>query len=272
MKPKFASTIDKPESNHDSIWQNESGFTIIELLAVTVLLALMSTILYSSLSAVLNGRELVSARKKVMLTAEHIFSQLSSDLAARESITLDESSTQNSTQNTTQNSTNANPTLASGFSGFGVRKFMSCEDSTISNASADTLNFVTHSFPITVVSEVRNFGLIEVLYKLEELPRDLVDSDQEVPTFRLLRQETPAAVSEKKTREYHQATNILADSITEFNLRFRINGKWSDKWSATGGRAFPEAIEISVGILDEEQNPHLFRTAIAISKRPQGPS
>ena len=241
---------------------NDSGFTIIELLAVTVLLALMSTILYSSLSAVLNGRELVSARKKVMLTAEHIFSQLGSDLAAREAITLDESST--------QNSTNTNPTLASGFSGFGVRKFMSAEDATKSEAAADTLKFVTHSFPITVVSKVRNFGLIEVLYKLEELPRDLEKPNQDTPTFRLLRQEIPAAVLEKKTREYHQATHILADSIIDFNLRFLIQGKWSDKWSASGGRAYPEAIEITLGILDEEQNPHRFRTAIAVSKQPQG--
>lgn len=87
--------------------------------------------------------------------------------------------------------------------------------------------------------------------------------------FRLIREVRPAAVSDKNTRKAHINNHILADTITDFNLRFLLNGKWVDEWSGSSGRAFPEAVELSLGLVDEEESIHRFRSAIAVSKRQQ---
>lgn len=231
----------------------EEAFTIIELLTVAVLLAMLSAILYSSLTAVLNGRELVTAKREVTLVAEHIFSQLTTDLTARESIPLERDDTPQAG--------------GSAFRGFGVKRYMASKNASKQNAAADSLVFVTHSFPISVVSQAQNFGMVEVQYRIEELPRELQLEQETTTRFRLLREERPAAVSEKKTREEHRVVTILSDSIVDFNLRYLLNEKWQDEWSGTSGRAFPEAIEITLGLIDSEQVEHRFRTAVAISKR-----
>lgn len=126
---------------------------------------MLSAILYSSITAVLNGRELVNAQKQVTLTAEHIFSQLSTDLVARESIALEQEKKAGATS---AQAPTPNPT--GGFAGFAVRKFLESKNQKKQNANADSIRFATHSFPITVVSEVRTFGIVEVFYHLEELP------------------------------------------------------------------------------------------------------
>lgn len=239
--------------------KEESGFTLIELLAVTVLLVILATILYSSITAVLNGRELVSAQKNITLTAEHIFSQLSSDLVARETIPLEK-------EKPGQSTTTSTPTPTSGFAGFGVRRYMAAKNEKKQSANFDSLRFVTHSLPVTVVSEARNFGLVEVLYRLEEIPRELQLRDS-TTRFRLLRQEVPAAVQDSNIRKLHQNTSILADTIIDFNLRYLLQGNWTDQWTGNTGRAFPEAVEVTLGLIDSEGSTHRFRTAIALAKQ-----
>lgn len=236
---------------------DESGFTIIELLTVSVLLALLATILYSSITAVLNGREVVSAQRQVTLVAQFVLDTLGRDLVAREAIPLEVNDPSQST-----------PQGGSTFAGFGQRKFLLAENASDNEQATDSLRLVTQSQSSSILREKRNFGMLEVHYRLEKPPRDSVRIGS-LRSYRLLREEVPAAVSEAKTRQAKRLTQVLADNITEFNLRYMLDGKWQDEWGAGAARAFPEAIEITLAFVDENETEHRYRTAIAVSKRVQ---
>jgi prepilin-type N-terminal cleavage/methylation domain-containing protein len=247
-------------SDRSILREAESGFTLIELLAVAVLLSILSAILYGSITAVLSGRELVTAQRQIALSAQQILDQFSKDLVSREAIPLEKEKNGSSQQGSQE------PTPQSGFSGFGVRRYFESTNQSKSEQPTDSLRLVTQGVPNAVLSERRNFGVIEVAYRIEELPRNQRGIGTST-RYRLIREETPAAVSDQKTREAQRVSTVMADFVTGFNLRFLLNGKWQDEWTGSTGRAFPEVVELSLTLIDENDTTHLFRTAVAVAKR-----
>ena len=232
---------------------NQNGFTLIELVVVSVLLAIMATILYGSITGIMGGRDAIKSQRQTGTLAQFVLERMSRDLISRELIPLTNQEGA-STPNT-------------GFRGFGAQKYFEGTNASKDEANADSIRFVTNNVPQVTSSTVPNFGLIEVSYRLEK-PKDR-DADERAPRYVLIRDEKPAEISEQNKELLEKRTRSLplADNVAGLNFRYLLNGEWQESWQ-NAQRPLPEAIEITLELLDELGDTQKFRTAIFVSKQP----
>ena len=230
---------------------SESGFTLVELLVVTLLLSVMAAILYGSITGIMRGRKAVEGIRHASLVAEYVLEQFTKDLTSRELVALSSNAGSGETQ--------------SGFRGFNTSAYMIGENIKESEQDADILKLVTRGTPFAAIGGQPNYGLIELEYRLEQSDEE----DREIGaknTYQLVRDERPASNTDKKLIEARTRVVPIASGVRAINFRYLRDGTWQDEWK-TSSIPFPEAIEISLTLLVDNEHEETFRTAVAISKR-----
>jgi len=232
---------------------SEKGFTIVELLVVSLMLALLSGILYGTISGILRGRSIVLGEESTARTAQYVLERMSRELTGRVALPLDD-------------------TRGSSGGRGSTPKYLRASKSSSSSEGTDRLRFISSNAAQTSFRSIQNFGLVEVEYRLQ----DPVSSDADLPIDEddekfasedkvLVREESPADVDEEKTRDARTLVFPLAERVRGLQFRFFKDGTWADTWEPKRA-SLPQAIEITLKLRGSEESIDTYRTAVAISR------
>ena len=136
-------------------FKSEKGFTMLELIVVSALLALMSAILYGTLNGIMRGQSLVSSGRTDYRVARYVFNRLGTELSSRmaEPLAADKNASSSGT-----------PFRAS------RRAYMFGQNKQSGSADTDSLRFVSAGAAQQIVGGGGNHGLVEIEYRLEKDP------------------------------------------------------------------------------------------------------
>ncbi len=236
----------------DSTTNTETGFTLVELLVVSLMLALLSGILYGTISGILRGRSIILGEESTARSAQYVLERMTRELTARVAVPL---SDPEGSSNTSQ------------------RQYIRASKSTSSSEGVDRIRFVSSNAGQQSFNDVQNFGLLEVEYRLAD-PQRGEDYEELEPEERqlaaddkvLLREESPADVERDETIKARDLVFPMAEKVRGLQFRFFKDGKWSDIWQPNRA-ALPEAIEITLQLRSDGENIDTYRTAIALSRQ-----
>ncbi|MFN8389567.1 MAG: type II secretion system protein GspJ [Bdellovibrionota bacterium] len=237
------------------------GLTLIELVVVAALLALLSALLWGTLSGIIRARDVSDATRTADVTAHYIFSRISNELAGRSFVPL----------NTVKDDDSSAAGSSSGAPQIGAApSYLLGTDEQGGERDLDKIRFVSSNAAQPFVGGQSNHGLVEVEYHLAENP----DEDASAPPasgkkpMTLVRVETPAAVTTKELIQSRRIILPLAENIVSLNFRYLRNGTWQKDWKETNP-PLPEAVEVTLGVLAEGDKVETYRTAVAITSKPK---
>ena len=222
--------------------KNEAGFTFVEVLVVTMLLAVLSFIIFGSLDGIIRGREALQSRSTSTNVARTVLERMSREISNR---TLEPLAQGEQAEGSTR-------------ARFGRRELLAGEN----KEDRDIIRFTSSGTAQAAYGAFTNHGIVQIEYRLEEDPKG-----EEEDVYLLIREEYPVGVEDEETRTQGRVVFPLADNITQLNFRYLENAIWKDSWSAV---ALPEAVEITLKVKAENGLEMPFRTAIFVNKRRQG--
>ena len=240
---------------------------------VTVLLALLSAILYSVISGILRSRDISRSIVGVDRTAHVILTRLTTELSGR-SLMIPVRS-KDGGGSSLEEDPSPSPTPGGAFAISGSAQYFLGRDARDGEYDRDSLRFVTHSGGLAPTGTYANYGPLEIQYRLELDPElDGEESDRTMErgfadsstSLTLVREEFPAAVTDEEVLKQRRFATPIAEGILSLNFRYQRDGKWLDGWRDQSP-PLPEAIEITIGLKAEGEKVEYFRTAIAISPR-----
>ena len=238
----------------------DTGFTLVELLIVSVLLALLSSILYATLGGIMRSRSLVDSERDSTVAAQRILSRMSRELNARVRTPLRQKDDAGGEAPATSTPTG---------SSFGGRRVLYLEGTNAkkSERNADTIRFASASATQLLYGSLANQGAAEIEYRLEELPKNIRPETPEdgLQSLALVREEIPVEVREKETLDARRVIFPLAENVVGLNFRYLNEGKWQKDWNQ--GNQLPEAVEITLQLRGKEKEIEMFRTAIMLRRR-----
>lgn len=224
----------------------EAGFTLVELLMVTVLLSIMVGVIYGTLGGIFRGQKIIDEQTKVSRSAQFVLSKIVRELS--------NFSTLESLSSTDSRGASLGKPLLQG------------ERETKSGKSQDTLRFISNGTGQANFGAVSNYGLVEIKYSLQDTP----DNDplyQESDLSVLVREEKPAiSNTSKEIKEIVEKRTIrvpMAEGVVSLSFRYRNDKKWEDSWNEPTNKV-PQAVEITLVLKDENGSEHSFKTAVAI--------
>jgi len=237
---------------------SERGFTLVEMVAVSVLLSMLSLVLYGTLDGIIDARAAILNRGKAGATARIVMERMTRELnGVVVGVTLSD--------NSAENQQDQGVTPGSSFS--RARTFFEGK----SSGDKGSIRFVSSEVAQAAYGAFTNYGVVELSYRLLEDP-DQEEKDSENPRFILVRDEIPGGIRNEKIIKDRKVTFPIASGISSLNFRFLNQEDWVSDWTEP---SIPQAVEITLGISNENGSTNTFRTAVAISKKrrafnPQG--
>lgn len=231
-------------------YKAESGFTLVELLMVTVLLSIMVGVIYGTLGGIFRAQKIVDEKSQISRTAQFVLAKMIRELSNFS--TIEALSSANS-QGSSASTVFPKPRLQG-------------ERETKSGKPHDSLRFISNGTGQANFGALTNYGLVEIKYSLQDAPTNdplYQDSDSSI----LVREEKPAMgqVSKDLAEILKQRTirYPMAEGVVSLSFRYRNDEKWEDTWNEPTSKA-PQAVEITLVLKDENDLEHSFKTAVAI--------
>ncbi len=241
---------------HSSRKRSEAGFTLIELSFVALLLALLGSIIYGSITTLVRTKSVIESGRVGQRTAEAVISRISRELENRYAEPLRARNAANKAAAQSPNSS-ADPDVDEVSAPLLVGRTRR-----VQGVSADSIRLVTLGNPAS--SEMGNPGLIEVQYTLQSIPNPQGASGaNSAPLFSLIREEGPADVENQKIFDARTFRQVLSDKVRSLQFRYRFNRRWVNQWS-TKRETFPDAVEITLSMANENGGSQVYRTAVSI--------
>jgi prepilin-type N-terminal cleavage/methylation domain-containing protein len=238
---------------------SERGFTLIELAFVSLLLALLSSVIYGSVITMVRTKNALEERRLSERTAQALLTRIGRELENRQSEPLrpvnDEA--QRGASSETQADEDGDLEAVTLLLGRSKRS---------GGVDADSIRFTT--LGSAVASDLGNPGLVEVEYRLETLD-DRFMNPNTPRTFALVREEVPSAVEDKRVLEERRFRAILSDRVRALQFRYRYNRRWVNQWSAKR-ETLPDAVEITLSLATESGGSDTYRTAVLLYRQEEG--
>ncbi len=235
--------------------KDNKGFTLIELLIVSVLLALMSSILYGTVTGVIQGKTLVETDSETARTVHHLLMRMTKELSSRIALPL-------AKRKNEDKETDSSGTLVGSQYLIGISKESMGGDQ-------DSLRFVSAAGAQAFIGGNTNFGPVEIEYRLEEPPdgrRRFYSTDSErIDTWYLVREEWPADVGNDDIRQARNIIFPVLEDVIGLNFRYLSTGQWQEEWANPRGQ-IPDAVEISIDVLAKSGKKETYRTAVALNR------
>lgn len=227
----------------------EGGFTLIELVVVSLLLALLSAVVYSSIITLVRTKNVLEDRRVSERTAQAVLSRLTRELENRQSEPLTDLTTDRGNRPGRKRQENDFVSLLLGRS----RR--------LAGRDADSIRFVT--LGSSASSTLGNAGIVEVEYRIE------ANNLAPAAPFMLLREEIPAGVDDRRVLQARQFRSILSDKIHSLQFRYRFNRRWVNQWSPRR-ETLPDAVEITLSVFTDSGGIDTYRTAVLLYRQEEG--
>lgn len=223
---------------------HERGFTLIEILTVTALLALLSAVLYGSFTGIVRSRNGVEEQRILTRAASITIERLSRDIS---SIPL------NGVPLTAVEIISGGDKLSTR----NIQQYLKGVNNISGELPADSLRLTTLGGGVPQFEKPVNFGLVEVEYEL------ITDDDGKTTLYRT---EYPGYIREKETLTERKISTPLSSDIIGLDFRYFQLDNWIEEWSSRGS-ALPQAIEVTLYLKTAAGQHRYYRTAIALPQR-----
>ncbi len=237
--------------------RNELGFTLIELSFVAILLALLGSIVYGSITMLVRSKNALEERRVTERTAEAILARIGRELENHFSEPLrPEKKRAQPAPEPVDEDGEADEEPAESVS------LMLGRAKRVRGAQADSLHFTTLGNPAS--SSLGNPGVIEVEYRLQQNDQFAAAGGlMGPPTFTLIREEAPAGVEDIKVVDPRRFRAALTDRVRSLQFRYRVNRRWINQWSPRRDN-FPDAVEITISLATDSGSADTYRTAVTL--------
>lgn len=251
--------------SHLSLLRAQEGFTLIEILMVTALLAILSATVFATWNGVVRSKSIIDQERVTIRSAQYVMSRMMRELAGFEKDPL--------SSNGAEKSENPAPGEFGAPGGQNV-SYLIGTHKTLEHGSNDSIRFVSSSAGQAMLGTLANFGLVEIEYRLEK-PKDISTSSPELAPehaedeYVLVREEKPAAVSNTDLQEKRRFVFPVAEHLTSLGLRYFDGALWKDSWESAN-KNLPEAVEITLAFKTPLGAINQYRTAVGLYRREPG--
>ncbi len=228
--------------------KSQDGMTLVELLVVTLLLAVLSGLLYGTLSGIIRAREQLIVKRQAYRSAANFISRLRSEFASAQAEALFQGG----------NGLPAQGSSAAEASTVAPIRYVAGANLRSGQYDSDSIRFTTASGAQEIYDAESNRGLIEVAYRIES------ENDASLGQNRtgvLIREEMPAGVKIDATLRRRRRIFPVCDKVISFNLRYSRDGKWLQEWKDASSR-LPRAVDVELILADSNGDPVVIRTAL----------
>ena len=225
-----------PPTDHTRCARGEAGFTLVEVAMVTVLLALLSGVIYSTLSGIVRTKEKLESERAITRTGQYVIQRLTRELQNHANVYL----------------LNVGVDDMSLFGRNGQ----------LGGSDSDIIAFVSNNAGQTLSEGGRNVGAVQLSYRLVES-----QGQDGRPRRQLIREERPAGISDPNILRERTIAFPISDLVTQLNFRFRrgTEGPWLDEWRNRPDKV-PDAVEITIRVEDWVGTGETFRTAVRLPR------
>ena len=228
----------------------EQGFTLIELLVVSVLLAVMSAILYGTLNGIIRGNTMVENERDTARVAQYVLERMTRELSSRVQLQLSVIQ---------QNSADSRNPVPSVFEGGSEQA---------AGGDRGYVRFVCLNGAQAFYNAIPNYGLVEIGYHLEDSANKTFGSISRPGSegrHVLVRVEVPADVQNKDIIKKKTLAFPLAEDVASLRFRFMKDGKWLSEWKNQSAQ-LPQAVEITLKLVTPERKTETYRTAVSLNR------
>jgi len=237
--------------------KREGGFTLIELIAVTVLLALLGSIVYKTLDGLMQSKQIIEDQRSARVGIRYVLSRMMKELSSRQAYSIGNFLFGEGNEKSTSRYSN--------------RVYFLSKNETDGNSDKDSLRFISGAPVDSPSTPYGRNGVVEITYRLErmEIPFGKERPNDGFGSYILVREEIPSGLPDKDVRDERKVVWPIAENVIGLNFRFRKRDKWLEEWKMND-RGFPEAVEITLKFRGARGRIETFRTAVAIEKRRRG--
>lgn len=226
---------------------SSGGFTLVEIIFVIVIVALMMTTSYSTLSGIIKTKHALDDRRDVKAVVNSILGRLTRELQLSQA------------NATLIHKPNDQPYLG--------RIWMKGETSQLSNGQpGDSITFVALEGGQYVPDGETHTGLVQITYRIAEMDEPAPNGEK---LFQLIREEIPYR---KGTKDVWDKAMIFPVAENVVSLKFRYlqtktgDWRWSEKWGDDQVRfELPDLIEFSVVLRSPRGTMSRFTSSIALA-------
>ncbi len=235
----------------------EKGFSLVELLMVTMLLAVMTSILYGTLTGIIRGKNLIEEQKSTTRVAQYVLGRMVRELSGRVREPLSDYVDEENAEEESIEATEENPAGTKG------AEYLRGENGKKGQYDSDKLRFVSSRAGQAYYGSLSNYGMVEVEYSLQDDPQSDKISLNDEKSLVLVRVEQPAGVKNTDIIKERIVRFPISENIVSLNFRYRKNGAWEDSWSEAQS-ILPEAVEISIKLKTDGGRVETYKTAVAL--------
>ena len=211
---------------------SEKGFTLIELIIVSVLLAILGGLLYRTINGVIQAKNIVESEIEATSRAQFILEKIGRELSSVNLGALN---------------------LSNGSGSLGL-------SNVIFLGQKDRITFNTSAGGQIINGRNNNYGSVQVSYYLESESKEFSGRK----TFKLIREELPSGITDEKTVEMRRSSTTVINSVEKIAFRFYSRENWADTWDQPN---LPEAVEILLLLKDIENTTKAYKTAYSLGRQ-----
>lgn len=225
---------------------NDKGFTLAELMISVLILAIISTLAYRSLSAIIRSKQILDQERDVLMIANSVLSRVTKEF---------------------QRATNRKllPPGGNTASAYKQDVYLIGEDKKMGSGDADSITFMADEVGQYVSDDQHNTSMVQIGYRVEKNP-DLKETSGKKTTYLLIRDEVPDIKPYDKAFK-RRMTFPVTDKLISLNLSYydKDNSQWLNEWDQTKAAKLPAVIKVTIELENLAGQPRSFTTILPVS-------